>query len=100
MDLPDPKQLKKLADYCRKAGIKTYECAECKITLDDAYVPAPSPYQRRKAKAAGGKPETSAKPKEFIQGTDIPVDTLSAQELLFLSCGGPPDGFEPGDVPQ
>lgn len=99
MDLPDPKQLKKLADYCRKAGIKVYECADCKITLDDGYAPIPSAYQRRKAKA-DGKSVTPAAPKSFIQGTNIPVETLSAQELLFLSCGGPPDGFEPEDVPS
>ncbi len=86
MDLPDPKQLKKLADYCRKAGIKTYECAECKITLADQYAPAPSAYLRKKAAGEKG-------PKTSIQG-DVMSDTLSPQELLYLSCGGPPDDLE------
>lgn len=96
MDLPDPKQLKKLADYCRKAGIKTCSYEGITITLDDRYTPAPSAYLQRKAKA-DGKPLT---PKDFIQGTNIPVDTCSDEELLFLSCGGPPDGFESGDLPS
>ncbi len=94
MDLPDPKQLKKLADICRKAGIKVYECAECKITLADHYAPEPSPYLQRKAKASGKLPTQ----KISIQGAEIPVDSLSAQELMFLSCGGPPDGFNPEDM--
>ncbi len=90
MDLPDPKQLKKLADYCRKAGIKTYECAECKITLADQYTPAPSAYLRKKAGGEKG-------PKTSIQG-HVASDTLSSEELLFYSAGVPPEGIEPGDL--
>ncbi len=97
MDLPDTKQLKKLADACRKAGIKTCSYEGLTITLDDSYTAQPSAYLRRKAKVEG-KPAAPAK--EFIQGTSIPVDTLSPEELMFLSCGGPPDGFESGDMPS
>lgn len=91
MDLPDPKKLKKLADYCRKAGIKVYECEGMKITLADHYIPEPSAYMRKKIK--GGK-------KASIQQESIPVSMPSAEELLFFSAGGPPDGFDPEDLPQ
>lgn len=94
MDLPDPKQLKRLADYCRKAGIKVYECAECKITLDDHYFAQPTAYQKRKAKAEGPQQKYS------VQNSQVPIDAPSAEELLFLSCGGPPDGFDPEDLPS
>ena len=98
MDLPDLKQLKKLADACRKAGIKTCSVNGITITLDESHVPEPSAYLKRKAKAEG-KPITP--PKQFIQGTSIPVDTMSSEDLLFLSCGGPPDGFDPSeDLPS
>ncbi len=72
-----------------------YECADCKITLDDHYFPEPSAYQKKKAKATG----QSIARKDFIQG-NVPVDQPSDEELLFLSCGGPPDGFDTGDLPQ
>ena len=94
MELPDPKQLKKLAEMCRKAGVKVYECADCKITLADTYAPPVSSYQKRKAKATG-QPLS----KQSIQGS-IATDTPSAEELLFLSCGGPPDGFDTEDLPS
>lgn len=83
MQLPDLKQLKRLSDACRKAGVKTFECADFKITLTDS-LPPPSAYKRAKAAKAGEKPM-----QEFIQG-EIDTDSPSAEELLYWSAGGPP----------
>lgn len=35
MSLPTPKELKKLADACRKAGIFSFKCGELEFTLSD-----------------------------------------------------------------
>lgn len=83
MDFPDLKQLKKISDACRKAGIKVFECSDFKITLTDL-PPPPSAYKRSKAQKSG-KPTD----KDFIQG-DIASDTPSPEELLYWSAGGPP----------
>lgn len=93
MDL-NLKDIKRLADVCRKAGVKTCEYQGLKITLDDHYLPEPSSYQKRKMKARG------VDPKSFIQSDVIPTDGPSAEELLYFSCGGPPEGLESEDMPS
>jgi hypothetical protein len=35
MALPTPKELKKLADACRKAGIFSFKCGDLEFTLGD-----------------------------------------------------------------
>ncbi len=77
MEIPDYKQLKKLADACRKAGIKQFKGGGFEFTLtDDA--PEPSPYKQ--AKAA----------KTMHQGPETPESdpVLSDEEMLFWSAGG------------
>ena len=85
MDLPDIKQLKKISDACRKAGIKVFECENFKITLTDT-PPPPSAYKRQKALKTG-----KAAPTEFVQG-EVQTDMPSPEELLYWSAGGPPPG--------
>lgn len=81
----DPKELKKLADACRKAGIKQYEADGIKFTLSDE-PPAPSPYKKRKAAKA---PISTAD-----EGTTGPIETdgwdsLSEEQKLFYSAQDP-----------
>lgn len=73
MDFPSPKELKKLADACRKAGIRVFKGNGIEFTLsEDAPI---SNYKKSKVKAA---PQAD-KPFES--------DSLSAEELLFWSTG-------------
>lgn len=95
MEPIDFKQLKKLTAFCRANGIKTFQGEGFAITLETTYRPEPTAYQRRKAKATG-----QALPKYSVQNSQIPTEAPSAEELLFLSCGGPPDGFEREDLPS
>jgi hypothetical protein len=81
----DPKELKKLADACRKAGIKSYKADGIEFTLTDE-APAPSPYKKRKAAKA---PIETAD-----EGQESPVDldgwdSLSPEEQLFYSSRDP-----------
>lgn len=81
MDLPNAKDLKKLADMCRKAGIKSFKGNGIEFTLsEDAPV---STY--KKAKAAQNSPDK-----------DFESDGLTEEELLFWSAGGniPSDSTE------
>ena len=72
---PDFKSLKKLAQFCRKAGIQSYKCAEFEFTLAD-YVPE-SNYKKRIKRST---------PK--VESSDLMVDSdsLSEDELLFWSA--------------
>ena len=80
MTFPTAKELKKLADACRKAGIKVFECPDYKITLSDYYVASRSAYKSRKAQAKGS-----------IQSDEVPSENgISGEELLYYSAGGPP----------
>lgn len=79
----DPKELKKLADACRKAGIKHYKSGDIEFTLaDEAPV---SNYKKRKPKS----PLTSLE-----VAPDAPVksdgwDTLTEDQKLFYSVQDP-----------
>lgn len=68
------KELKKLADACRKAGIKHYKQGDLEFTLtDDAPV---SNYKKKQDK-----------PFVDTSSHQIETDSLSEEELLFWSVG-------------
>lgn len=69
MSLPDLKALKKLADACRKSGIKHYKSADMEFTLTD-YAPE-SNYKKKQA---------ASEPQELA-----PEETLTQDQLLFWS---------------
>lgn len=72
MDFPDIKQLKKLADACRKAGIKSFKSPQFEFTLSDE-LPEPKKQQMLPlTEEKGGFPEPSE------------------EELMFWSVGGIP----------
>lgn len=73
MSLPDYKALKKLADACRKVGIKHFKNSEYEFTLTDE-VPPPSKYKKKQ----GALDTTNA---------EIETDSLSEEELLYWSVG-------------
>lgn len=78
--LPTAKELKKLADSCRKAGIKAFKGYGIEFTLSDD---APTPTRRRKPgvdiikRAVDDPNDVSA----FIS------DELTEEALLFWSTG-------------
>ena len=73
----DYKAIKKLADVCRKAGIKHYKSADFEFTLTDE---APVSLGKASAKQA----ELSSDPGSLLTGSG-----LSEQELLYWSAGIP-----------
>lgn len=74
MNLPDIKQLKKLADACRKAGIKHFKSPEFEFTLtEDAPVK-----QARQSKGAAPKASHS-------DTGEVETSGLSPEELMFWS---------------
>lgn len=75
----DPKALKKIADACRKAGIKHYKCADFEFTLSDQ-----GPISNYKKRTAA-KPEVKESGSQLIES-----DALSEEELLFWSTGANP----------
>lgn len=75
MSLPDAKTLKKFADACRKAGIKSFKSPEFEFTLTDE--PPVSNY--KKAKTAKDDLATSAM-------DDFKSEALSEEALLFWSA--------------
>lgn len=72
-----PKDLKRLADACRKAGIVHYKDADVEFTLGE--VP-PSNY-KRKANGEAIRPDTD-------HSVDVANDSLTDDALLFWSTGG------------
>lgn len=77
----DYKALKKLADACRKAGIKHFKNAEMEFTLSDE---GPiSNYKKRSAKST--IEETKSEKDSFAS------DTLTEQQLLMWSAIDSPD---------
>lgn len=75
MAFPNAKEIKKLADLCRKSGIASFKCPEFEFTLT---LDAPeSTYKKKKQKAA-----------ESIPDTPIETDLLSEEALLFWSSSG------------
>lgn len=82
----DPKELKKLADACRKAGIKHFKNADIEFTLTEE---APvSNYKRKKEVIM--LPEGS-----LLQETIKNADTLTEDELLFWSTGSDEEESQP-----
>ena len=79
MSLPDYKSLKKLADICRKAGIKSFKNADCEFTLTDET--PQSPYKKRAAKK---QLDVSTEPYR------IETDELTQDQLLLWSSGVAP----------
>lgn len=83
MDLPNPKELKKLADMCRKAGIKHFKSDKFEFTLTDE-VPL-SQYKLNKAKTVQTPAGSAYDPATFQS------DALAEDELLFWSTGVAPE---------
>lgn len=82
MSLPDHKALKRLADACRKAGIKTFKNADFEFTLtEDAPL---SNYVRKKR---------SIRPEEDtgVDSATFKTDTLTDDQLLFWSLSETPE---------
>jgi glutamine synthetase len=79
MSLPDLKKLKKLADYCRKAGIKSFKNPEFEFTLTD--------------ERPISTPKTKSRLINITQnGLDnIASDTLTQEQLLMWSTSELPD---------
>jgi hypothetical protein len=73
----DLKLLKKLADTCRKAGIKHYKDKDFEFTLTED-----APVSTYKKKLSNHSP--------ILTQSDqlIPSDSLSEEELLMWSAGG------------
>lgn len=78
MNFPNVKQLKKLADACRKAGIKHFKSSEFEFSLTDEL--PESPKARKQA--------------AFQKQEEIANSGLSEEELLFWSTPDFPDEIE------
>ena len=70
MNFPNPKELQKLAMACRKAGIKSFKCADFEFNLTDELPVSP--------KKRAAMPLTS---------DTITTTELSEEALLFWSAG-------------
>lgn len=82
----DVKTLRELAKECRRAGIKHFKCAEYEFTLSDE---APeSDYKKNK--------RTTSQLQETTSNTEVQSDSLTEQELLFWSSGGPDNNDNAG----
>lgn len=77
--LPDAKELKKLANACRKAGIKTFKGAGFEFTLADEAPATAKPRGLPAVKAAVAAPQTE----------EIPSDAPTGDDLLFWSVSDP-----------
>lgn len=89
MSLPDIKALKKIADACRKAGIKHFRSNDFEFTLsDDAPV-------KRARRAKGGAPQIKA---SHLDDGKVETSEPSSEELLFWSSN--PSGTLESDNEQ
>lgn len=88
MQLPNIKALKKLADTCRKAGIKHFKSAEFEFTLTEE-APLSAYKLTKQSKATSNNVTTDNKAFES--------DTLSDNELLFWSTGLKADELNNGN---
>lgn len=73
-----PKEIKKLADACRKAGIKSFKNSEVEFTLSDT-IPFAQPNTRRVRKATVS---------DVLEQPDVVINdetTLSDEDILFWS---------------
>lgn len=80
MTLPSAKDLKKLADSCRKAGIKHFKSGDLEFTLSDE---APVSNYKKANKMATPKPASAD------DGIDpnFTSDDLTQEQLLMWSVG-------------
>lgn len=75
--LPDAKQLKKLADACRKAGIKTFKGYGLEFTLSDI------------------EPATKSSKKKAAQTSDsLESEELTDEQIMFWSAPSIPQQGE------
>ncbi len=72
MSLPNLKELKKISEACRKAGIATYKCADFEITLTDT-VPVKT------------RTRSARKFNEIPTGAELETDDLTDEQRLFYS---------------
>lgn len=77
--LPNAKELKKLAEACRKAGICSFKGYGVEFTLSEQ-IPA------KRSRNRGMRPAASAQPSQE-DTSPFASDTLSEEELLFFSVG-------------
>lgn len=75
MSLPDLKQLKKFADTCRKAGIKSFKNAEFEFTLAEE-----APMSTYKKRVQVVKEQTTP-----IEESESEPLSLTEEELLYWS---------------
>lgn len=78
MTLPSAKDLKKLADSCRKAGIKHFKSGDLEFTLSDELPPV-SNYKKSKAKVEH--------PTDTGVDPNFTYDDLTQEQLLYWSIG-------------
>lgn len=83
MALPTPKELKKLADACRKAGITHFKSGDIEFTLSEAPLVH---------KASKKLPNVPVQQHEEIESEGW--DGLSNEEKLFWSVGSPSSSDE------
>lgn len=86
MQLPNVKDLKKLADACRKVGIKHFKSPDFEFTLTDELPEAPRRLKTARAESSSAvdRPLTDSSPSE--------------EELLFWSVGEMPTELEPSQA--
>ncbi len=77
----DHKSLKKLADTCRKAGIKSYKCAEFEFTLSDE---GPISNYKKKLQMSTESGQSAPATNDIFK-----TDTLTDEQLLFWSIAQP-----------
>lgn len=83
MNFPNAKEIKKLADACRKAGITHFKCGDYEFTLGDK----PEP-ETKKAREMIADPSSNT----------IQTDSISEEALLFWSSGGAEAETTEGDL--
>ena len=78
-----PKELKKLADACRKAGIRTFKNNEVEFTLSDDHVLRSV---TKRSRDVAKNVDNSAIDDAFK------ADTLTEEQMLFYSVAELPEG--------
>lgn len=79
MNLPTPKELKKLATACRKAGIKSLKCEGFEFTLAD---------QMPETKTARKKATQSSGDLQSVIDADFESEGLTQDQLINWSVSG------------
>lgn len=78
------KELKKLADTCRKSGISFFKNSEIEFTLSDVRPPVARKPRGKKA----------SQPQVFENEETQQEENISENELLFWSSGGSPENIQ------